>query len=169
MSRQPNRLRVTRLTREGFRPFGDVLDASGTPDDLANGGAAQVFRNRAEVDVGAEGGRLSINVVRAAPTPLPLRIAVMERHPLSSQAFSPLAGEDWLVVVAPPGPLDADAIVAFRAGPDQGVNYRRGVWHHPLIALGLTSDFLVIDRVGEGANLEIERLAEPLLIDSLES
>jgi ureidoglycolate lyase len=169
MSKQPKRLRVARLTREGFRPFGDVIDASGPPDDFANGGAARVFRNRAEVDVGAEGGRLCINVVRAEPTPMPLRVAVMERHPLSSQAFSPLAGAEWLVVVAPAGSLDADAIVAFRAGPDQGVNYRRGVWHHPLIALGLTSDFLVIDRTGEGANFEIERLAEPLLIDSLES
>ncbi len=169
MSKQPKRLRVARLTRECFRPFGDVIDASGPPDDLANGGAAQVFRNRAEVDVGTEGGRLCINVVRATPTPLPLRIAVMERHPLSSQAFSPLAGAEWLVVVAPVGPLDVDAIVAFRAGPDQGVNYRRGVWHHPLIALGLTSDFLVIDRVGDGANLEIEKLAESLLINSLKS
>jgi ureidoglycolate lyase len=168
MSKQPKLLRVAQLTREAFRPFGDVLDASGPPDDLANGGAAEIFRNRAEVDVQAEGGRLCINVVRTAPTELPLQIAVMERHPLSSQAFSPLAGADWLVVVAPAGPLDASAIVAFRAGPTQGVNYRRGVWHHPLIALRATSDFLVIDRAGEGANLELERLADPLLIDALE-
>ncbi len=168
MSKQPKLLLVELLTREAFRPFGDVLDASGPPDDLANGGAAEIFRNRAEVDVAAERGRLCVNVVRTAPTELPLRIALMERHPLGSQAFSPLAGADWLVVVAPAGPLDANAIIAFRARPDQGVNYRRGVWHHPLIALRVTSDFLVIDRAGEGANLELERLGDPLLIDSIE-
>jgi len=68
---------------------------------------------------------------------------------------------------SPPGALDPSAIVAFRARGNQGINYRRGVWHHPLIALDRTSDFLVVDRAGEGTNLDIERLAEPLLIGLL--
>ena len=106
-------------------------------------------------------------MVRTAPRGLPLKVELLERHPLSSQLFSPLGGADWLIVVAPAGGLDPDAIVAFRARPNQAVNYRRGVWHHPLIALGGESDFLVIDRCGEGADLDIERLAEPLLIESL--
>jgi ureidoglycolate lyase len=67
-----------------------------------------------------------------------------------------------LIVVAPAGPLDPNLVVAFRALGHQGVNYRRGVWHHPLIVLDGEGDFLVIDREGEGENLLLERLAEPL-------
>jgi ureidoglycolate lyase len=34
------------------------------------------------------------------------------------------------------------------------VNIARNVWHGVLTALGETSDFLVVDRGGEGDNLE---------------
>lgn len=155
------------LSSSAFEPFGDVLDASGPYDDLTNNGAAQVFRDRANLDIAAEGGCVRVNIVRTSASQLPLRIEMMERHPLGSQAFAPLGGAEWLVVVAPPGPLDPSAIVAFRVQGNQGINYRRGVWHHPLIALDRTSDFLVIDRAGEGANLDIERITEALVIESL--
>lgn len=167
-ARPLRRLPVEPLTREAFRPFGDLLDASGTPDHSANGGAAEVFRERAALDVDEQGGRPCVSIVRAAPSRLPLQIRLMERHPLGSQAFAPLGAGAWLIVAAPAGPLDPRAIRAFAAAPNQGVNYRRGVWHHPLIALGQISDFLVIDRAGDGENLTIESLAEPLEIVSFE-
>ncbi len=113
----PRPLLVTPLTREAFLRFGDVLDASGPADDVANAGAAQVFRDRAYPDFDAQGGRIGFNVVRTAPRRLPLKVELLERHPLSSQLFSPLGGSHWLVVVAPAGRLDPDAIVAFRAPP----------------------------------------------------
>jgi len=163
----PRVLRTRPLSRNAFEPFGEVLDASGPYDDLANGDAAQIFRDRATLDVAELGGRARVNIVRTAPTRLPLMLELMERHPLSSQAFAPLSNAGWLIIAAPPGPLDPAAIVAFHAAGDQGINYRRGVWHHPLIALDRISDFLVIDRAGEGTNLDIERLGEPLLIESL--
>jgi ureidoglycolate lyase len=103
-----------------------------------------------------------MSVVRAKARILPLRIEVMENHPLGSQAIAPLGNAWMLIVVAPAGPLDPNLVVAFRASGHQGVNYRRGVWHHPLIALDGDGDFLVIDREGEGENLVLERLAEPL-------
>jgi ureidoglycolate lyase len=161
------RLRPLPLTVEAFRPYGEVIDASGAPSALANGGAAKVFRDIAAIDVEAEGGRVSISVVRTAPTPLPLRIAVMERHPLASQAFAPLGGAEYLAIVAPAGPLDPAAIVAFRASSAQAINLRRGVWHHPLVALYRESDFLVIDRAGEGENLELREVAAEIVIEAL--
>lgn len=161
------RVPVRRLTAEAFGPYGDVIDASGNPSYLANGGAAQVHRDIAAVDLAADGGRVCVSVVRTAPTALPLRITVMERHPLGSQAFVPLDGAECLVVVAPAGDLNASAIVAFQCSPSQGVNYRRGTWHHPLIALHGASDFVVIDRQGEGENLELVAITEPLVIGTL--
>ncbi len=141
MPQDLRRLAVARLTREAFHRFGDVLDVSGPADDVANGGAARIYRDRAKADFDADGGRVCFNVVRTAPRQLPLKIELLERHALSSQTFSPLSAAEWLVVVAPAGQLDPDAIVAFRVLPGQAINYRRGVWHHPL------------DRAGEGERL----------------
>jgi ureidoglycolate lyase len=156
------RLLVRPLSTEAFRPYGEVLDTSGRPTGVANGGAAEVHRDVAAIDVNAHGGRVCVSVVRVRACLLPLRIEVMERHPLGSQAISPLGDASMLVVVAPEGPLDSTKIVAFQASARQGINYRRNVWHHPLIALNRDSDFVVIDRAGGGENLILERLAEPL-------
>ena len=164
----PRRLRVRPLTREAFLPYGEVMEASG-PHALANGGLAEVYRDLAVIDVKEGGGRVGLTVVRTAPRSLPLSVEVMERHPLGSQAFAVLKGGDWLVLVAPAGPLDATRLEAFSVAPNQGVNYRRNIWHHPLVALGETSEFLVIDRIGEGDNLVLERLAEPLEIIAADS
>lgn len=85
-------------------------------------------------------------------------LKVMERHPLSSQAFYPLSTFPYLVVVAPTGELDPSAIVAFLAQPNQGVNYHRGVWHHYSLALAGISDFLVVDRISDDENCDEVRL-----------
>ena len=85
---------------------------------------------------------------------------IFERHPLGSQSFTPLSGRPFLVAVAPPGDFDPAAIRVFRAGPQQGVNYAAGVWHHYLLPLEAESDFLVIDREGPGDNLDEIELAE---------
>jgi len=45
------------------------------------------------------------------------------------------------------------------AAPGQGVNYARGTWHHPLLALDAGGDFLVIDRGGPGAADDCEVLS----------
>ena len=79
----------------------------------------------------------------------------MERHPLGSQAIIPMNGAEYLVAVAPPGVFDPERIRVFLAGAAQGGNYRRGVWHHPLIALHRTGDFLVVDRKGDGENCDV--------------
>ncbi|MCG8441289.1 MAG: ureidoglycolate lyase [Caulobacterales bacterium] len=143
------------LTAEAFRPFGDVIAAAAAETAIPiNAGHCTRFHDLAGVDAAADGGRAGISIFRATPLAAPIAIAVMERHPLGSQAFIPLQKRPFLVVVAPPGELDPDAVRAFRAAPGQGVNYARGVWHHFLLALEEVSDFLVVDRIGPGENLE---------------
>jgi ureidoglycolate lyase len=46
------------------------------------------------------------------------------------------------------------------------VSYAAGTWHHPLIALEATSDFLVVDRGGEGVNYEEAFFDEPYSLES---
>jgi ureidoglycolate lyase len=107
------------------------------------------------VDVAAEGGRPLINFFRGQPRPRPIAIRLMERHPLGSQSFYPLQERSYLVVVADPREkLAPTTLRAFSATGQQGVNYARNVWHHPLLVLEPDSDFLVVDRGGAGENLE---------------
>jgi ureidoglycolate lyase len=95
-----------------------------------------------------------LSIFRTRPLDLPISIKVMERHPLSSQAFYPLSNRPYLVVVAARGDFSAENLKAFIADGDQGVNYHRGVWHHFSLSLDETSDFLVIDRGGPEKNCD---------------
>lgn len=142
------------LTAAAFAQFGDVVEARGG-SGLINDGTTRRFGDLAGIDVAAEGGRPCVSIYRATPYPLPLTIRMLERHPLGSQLFMPLSGERFLVVVAPVAAVpDRAAVRAFVTDGHQGINYRRGTWHHPLIALAGTGEFLVIDRAGPGPNCD---------------
>lgn len=156
-------LKPVPLTAEAFAPFGDVIEARG--DALAiNYGATQRFHDLADLDCAAEGGRAAVSIFRSTPPAFPFAVKVMERHPLSSQAFVPLSGRPFLVMVAPKGDFDRAAVRAFLAAPGQGVNFARGTWHHFNLALEAESDFLVIDRDGDGANCDEVTLDPPLML-----
>ena len=155
-------LRARPLTKKAFTPFGQVIELEGARQFDINGSTTRRFHDLAQIDTLAEGGRPIVNLFRAQPRAQPVRLTLMERHPLGSQAFIPLAAQRYLVVVAPdaggtPGPLQA-----FISTGWQGVNYDRNVWHHPLLALDMISDFLVVDRGGDGHNLEESPLAEAI-------
>ncbi len=143
------------LTAEAFKPFGDVIAIDGDSYIEINEGMARRYHDLADVDVALEGGRPLISIFRARPWFRPIRLRVMERHPLGSQAFVPMHGDPFLVVVAPAGPSPAPSdLRAFVTNGRQGVNYARGLWHHPLLALDRIGDFLVVDRGGDGRNLD---------------
>jgi ureidoglycolate lyase len=156
-----NTLHVERLTRAAFAPFGDVIELSGARHFPINGGTTERYHDLATVDVDAAGGRPLINVFRAQPRREPVELSLMERHPLGSQAFIPLSDARYLVVVAPAGEFDPTKMRAFLSDGFQGVNYAKGVWHHPLLALDRVSDFVVVDRGGEQPNCDECALAQP--------
>lgn len=144
---------VEPLTKSAFAPFGDVVERAGAELRVINGGTTDRLHGLAGVDVGAGGGRPIVSIFAGRRRPFPLEIAMLERHPLGSQCFFPLQPHDWLVVV---GTFveGAPHLRCFRARGDQGVNYGVGVWHHPLLILVQTQDFLVVDRDGPGANCD---------------
>ena len=53
---------------------------------------------------------------------------------------------------------------AFVAAPGQGVNYPRNRWHGVLTPVGAPQDFAVVDRAGEGTNLEEFHFDQPWTI-----
>ena len=155
---------ASKLTREGFAPFGDVIEARGAEHFAINEGTSERFNDLANIDVQENGGRVLVNIFRAQAQSRPLLIKALERHPLSSQAFVPLCPMPFLLVVAPPGDgIDIATLRCFITDGHQGVNYRRGVWHHPLISME-AADFLVIDRGGPGDNCDVVSLPEKIQI-----
>ena len=162
MTDAANRLAIEPLTREAFAPFGDVIELEGAKQIPINLGTTIRYHDLAKIDVADESGRPLVNVFRGQPRTLPFEVTMMERHPRGSQAFVPLNDRPYLVVVAPAGDLDPAAIRAFVTSGWQGVNYAKGVWHHPLLALGEVSDFIVVDRGGDGLNLNEQDLPESL-------
>ncbi|MGI9310166.1 MAG: ureidoglycolate lyase [bacterium] len=69
----------------------------------------------------------------------------------------PLGAARFLVLVsAAVPPLRASDLSLFITDGRQGVNLRRGVWHHFRIALESTHDFIVIDRAGNGNSEQTE-------------
>jgi ureidoglycolate lyase len=148
-------LRATPLTAQTFAPFGDVIESDARASRWINDDTCRRFDDLAQVDVLEGGGRPLISIFEATPRPLPLRVLALERHPLSSQAFFPLEARRFLIVVAEEGPLPiAQRVRAYLSGGAQGVNYRRNIWHHALIALDQVSRFLVVDRGGDDDNCE---------------
>ena len=159
-------VRAAALTPESFAPFGDVIEIAGHAARPINQGTCLRYDDLAPIDVAADGGRPLISIFEAAPRPLPLAVRVLERHPLARQAFFPLDARPFLVVVAAHGsqPL-VHRIRAYLSSGAQGVNYRRGTWHHPLIALGETSRFLVVDRGGPGENCDEIAVDEAVFVE----
>ncbi|CAM1501072.1 Fc.00g102340.m01.CDS01 [Cosmosporella sp. VM-42] len=187
-----------RLTSEVFAPFGEVI--SNPRPDLhpttfasqggqlpyngvsANQGTAIQYRNISrpkDLYAQAPGGTSELIMsefvcgarqVASSGSHAEFRVNVLERHPFTTQTFSPLSSSrsKYLVIVAPslpPGPSDEALPVpsgdglpgrglpdlrglkAYVATSTQAVTYGAGTWHAPMVALGevgTTVDFFVV-------------------------
>jgi ureidoglycolate lyase len=151
-------VQIEPLTAEAFAPYGDVLDATGD-FRLINEGLCQRHHDRALLDFAD--GRAGISVFRARARALPYALTLIERHPLGSQAFVPMTEHPFLVIVSD-GPAARPR--AFVTNGQQGINLHRGTWHGVLTPLREPGLFAVIDRIGEGANLEEFRFAAPWVV-----
>jgi ureidoglycolate lyase len=138
------------LTAEIFKPFGQVIETNGHSPVMINDGTTERYHALAGVDVGEGGGIISI----FRGTRRPLKINMLERHPLGSQAFYPTEKASWLLVVSKAERPSPGNLEAFIATGEQGVQYAKNTWHHPLLVLQEKQDFLVVDREGAGVNLE---------------
>jgi ureidoglycolate lyase len=156
---------VEPLSKAAFAPFGDVIETAGSDHFLINNGSTQRFHRLADVHTATPDDKAIISIFRAQALAMPLTLRMLERHPLGSQAFMPLRGKPFLIVVAPLGDEPQSREVrAFVSDGQQGVNYHRGVWHHPILTIEQEDDFLVVDRSGEGNNCDEFFFAEEDLL-----
>jgi len=146
------------ITKENFAKYGDMISTKDIKPLEINNGYAKRYDGIANLNTYSDNGETTISIFSALKRNFPMKIDMMEKHPLGSQAFIPMKETTFLVFVAPKEEKpDLNKIEAFIIPPGIGVNYKPGTWHFPLIS---TEDmnFLVVDRKGSGDNLVIENL-----------
>tara|TARA_R100000306_G_C4377943_1_gene142821 strand:+ start:2318 stop:2842 length:525 start_codon:yes stop_codon:yes gene_type:complete len=164
----PNILKLEPLTKEAFEPFGDVICTRGNTSFPINNGTTQRYHHLGKVQVFGEEGQAGISLAVGGARSFPIKVSMLERHPLGSQAWIPVGRNPFVVVVAPNGANDCpdeSGIRAFYVEGDQGVNYHAGVWHHPLLSLDQQGDFIVVDRIGAAPNCDEQDLNQFFVID----
>lgn len=152
------------LTARAFAPFGDVLEVSGPPDKIINQGLCGRHHDLARLDFG--NGRAGISLFNAKARQFPYSLDMVERHPQGSQAFIPLNGVPMLVVVAEDLDGAPKNLKAFVSQPGQSINLLRGTWHGVLAPIGAPGQYAVIDRIGDGSNLEEHWFDLPFIVEA---
>ncbi|MCK0140711.1 ureidoglycolate lyase [Aliiroseovarius sp. F47248L] len=153
------------LTAAAFAPFGEVIEVSGDPDKIINQGMCGRHHDLAKLDFAD--GRAGISLFDAKARSFPHIVDMVERHPDGSQAFIPVSGVPMLVIVAE----DQDGVpvnlMAFVSQPGQSINLHRGVWHGVLAPIEKPGQFIVIDRIGDGSNLQEHWFDDPYIVQSV--
>ena len=152
------------ISKENFLKFGDAISTKNIEPININNGYAKRFDDIANLNTSKDNGETTISIFAALKRDFPMKIDMMEKHPLGSQAFIPMKETTFLVLVAPEDEKpDIKKIESFIVPPGIGVNYNPGTWHFPLIS---TEDmnFLVVDRKGSGNNLVIQNLEKEKIL-----
>jgi|TARA_B100000959_G_C14988519_1_gene626674 ureidoglycolate lyase len=152
------------INKENFSKFGELVTTEGLKSIDINNGYAKRFEEAVKLDTLQDRGETTISIFSALKRTFPMKIDMMEQHPLGSQSFIPMKETTFLVLVAPKSDKpDLNKIESFIIPPGVGINYKSGTWHFPLIS---TEDmnFLVIDRKGSGNNLKIENLDKDQIV-----
>ena len=152
------------LSADAFAPFGQVIETAGANHYPINGGMTERYHDLARVELGGVHARPLISIFHGQPYSLPLSLKLVERHPLGSQAFYPLSNRPFLVIVAEDVSGTPATPRAFRTAPGQGVNIAMNTWHGVLTPLDVAADFLVVDRGGDGNNLEEHHFEQPWIV-----
>ncbi|WP_420338564.1 ureidoglycolate lyase [Roseibium sp.] len=153
------------LTAEAFSAHGDVIEVSGEPDKIINQGMCGRHHDLAKVDFGS--GRAGISLFDAKARTFPYTVDMVERHPDGSQAFVPLDGVPMLVIVAEDKDGAPVNLKAFVTQPGQSINLHRGTWHGVLAPIEKPGRYIVVDRIGDGANLEEHWFDTPWIVEAV--
>ena len=150
------------LSADAFAPYGEVLECTGESITI-NHGNCQRFHDLAGLDM--DGGQVGISLFHAKLRSLPYELDLMERHPLGSQAFIPMSTDGFLILVADDDDGVPVNIQAFVSRPNQGINLHKNTWHGVLTPLSGSGMFVVVDRIGDGNNLEEHNLSATVVIE----
>ena len=157
-------IKPVKISRSNFSSYGDLISTDDINPMNVNEGYAKRFDNLANLDTSKDSGKTIVSIFSALKRTFPMKIHMMEKHPLGTQAFIPMKETTFLAFVAPSGESpEIDKIQSFIIPPKMGINYKPGIWHFPLISTE-NINFLVIDRKGSGDNLIIHKFEKEKII-----
>ncbi len=157
-------IKAKKIKKKNFSKFGQIIDTSKKNPININNGYAKRFDNLINVDTSKKRGKAIVSIFNAKKRKFPMKIDMMEKHPLGSQAFIPMKDTKFLIFVAPKGDKpDINKIQSFVVPRQTGINYKTGIWHFPLISTK-NMNFLVVDRKGKGKNLVIHKFKKDKII-----
>ncbi|ANF83278.1 ureidoglycolate hydrolase (plasmid) [Acinetobacter sp. NCu2D-2] len=160
-------IKIQPLNAKSFAPYGEVIACKDNDFFHINDQHTERYHALAEAETDAKVGLSIFRNIKN--TEIPFQVSMLERHPVGSQAFIPMQGQSFLIVVAPALDQvtpDLSKLQAFISDGTQGVNYRAGTWHHPLLTLEAPSDFVVIDRIGTGPNCDVYSFPQQVCIEN---
>ena len=153
-----------KITKQNFANYGDLISTNNIKPIDINNGYAKRFDNLADINTSKDQGKTIVSIFSALKRNFPMKIDMMEKHPLGSQAFIPMKETTFLAFVAPQNNKpEIEKVESFIIPPGIGINYKPGIWHFPLISTE-NMNFLVVDRQGPGNNLVIENLEKERII-----
>ena len=151
------KIKPKKINKKNFNKFGQIIDTSKKKYFKINNGYAKRYDNLGKINTSSKNGKTIVSIFSAKKRRFPMKIDMMEKHPLGSQAFIPMNETSFLVFVAPKGNKpDLKKIESFRIPKQTGINLNPGIWHFPLISTR-DMNFLVVDRKGKGNNLIIHK------------
>jgi ureidoglycolate lyase len=157
-------IKPKKITKENFAKFGDVISTQNIKPMDINNGYAKRFDNLADINTSNNNGTASMSIFSALKRSFPMKIDMMEKHPLGSQAFIPMKETNFISFVSPSGDKpNISKIESFVVSPGIGINYKPNIWHFPLISTE-NMNFLVVDRKGAGDNLIIYNFEKEKII-----
>ena len=153
-----------KISKENFAKYGDLISTNNVKPIDINNGYAKRFDDLANINTSKNQGKTIVSIFTALKRNFPMKIDMMEKHPLGSQAFIPMKETTFLAFVAPQNNKpEIEKIESFIISPGIGINYKPGIWHFPLISTE-NMNFLIVDRQGPGNNLVIENLEKEKII-----
>ena len=157
-------IKPVKITKKNFSAFGELINTKKRKPIKINNGYAKRYHDLGKVDTSSKKGKPIISIFSAKKRNFPMKINMMEKHPLGSQAFIPMKETTFIVFVAPKGKMpNINKIKSFIVPKQTGVNYKPGIWHFPLISKK-NMNFLVIDRKGNGNNLIIHNFKKEKIL-----
>lgn len=147
-------LLIETASPKAVAPFGQIAGTNSTPQLMP------IDFYKGAVEVGQAVRFHCDHPVELTPARIDLRpgeVRFMERHFQHTQAFIPVGGKPYIVVVAPPtdGELpDLAAARAFRFDGSQSFVMHVGTWHEFPFALETNTDILVILSAQTGYDLK---------------
>ena len=151
------KIKPKKINKKNFNKFGQIIDTSKKKYFRINNGYAKRYDNLGKINTSINKGKTIISIFSAKTRKFPMKVDMMEKHPLGSQAFIPMKETSFLVFVAPRGSKpNLKKIESFRIPKQTGINLNPGIWHFPLISTK-NMNFLVVDRKGKGKNLTIHK------------